>query len=100
MKPKKITIKTVLNGWKVKVGCSEVVFTDQQQLFTALERYLDDPVPVEKAWCEDSVNAKHFKPAPGSFNGFYRDMLRGFSALDPVKGKVEEALTEDDGTPA
>lgn len=54
----KITIETVLNGWKVKVGCQEVVFTEADKLCSELKEYLADPMAVRKRYTEGSVNAK------------------------------------------
>lgn len=54
----KIIIEAVLNGWKVKAGCQEVVFTDADRLCSELRAYLADPPTVQKRYLEHSVNAK------------------------------------------
>lgn len=59
MEPKKLTIKTVLNGWRVKVGCQEVVFDDKDKMLAELSAYLDNPAEVEKKY-KGAVNYKHF----------------------------------------
>ena len=53
-----IEIKAVLNGWKCRVGCQEVVFTDLNALLASLKDYLIDPIRVEKNWMETAINAK------------------------------------------
>lgn len=62
MKPKKVTIKTVLNGWRVSVGCQEVVFTEKEKLLAEISAYLDDPAEAEKKY-QEAVNYKHFEYA-------------------------------------
>ena len=52
-----VSIRPVLNGWIVKVGCQKVVFTTMDTMLENLERYLTDPVATEKQFRE-SVNAK------------------------------------------
>lgn len=93
MVPRKIKIETVLNGWKVRVGCKEVVFMDREQMFAALSRYLDEPKDVEKEYEETSVNAKHFKEEIVPFLSF-ANMLRGGSPLDSVKKETENSAEE------
>ena len=53
---KRVTINPVLNGWKVKVGCSEVVFTDKLKMLQELGRYIEKPDDVEKEYVNNSVN--------------------------------------------
>jgi len=57
----RIIIEAVLNGWKVKVGCQEVVFTSADKLCSELHAYLSDPGNVRKRYQEESVNAKWMK---------------------------------------
>jgi len=54
-----INIKSVLNGWIVKVGCQTVavVFKDVDTMIAALRSYPEDPESAEKCWLENSVNA-------------------------------------------
>jgi len=52
-----INIKSVLNGWIVKVGCQTLVFTDAGHMATQLKLYLDNPKKMEKEYMEKSVNA-------------------------------------------
>jgi hypothetical protein len=59
-----IIITPVLNGFKVHVGCQEVVFTSAEKLCLELGRYLADPDTVEKEYFEKSINAKHLNPQP------------------------------------
>ncbi len=58
MKPKKLVIKTVLNGWRVSVGCQEVVFTSKDEMLAEIATYLDNPAEVEKKY-QEAVNYKH-----------------------------------------
>ncbi len=50
--PHQITILTALNGFKVRVGCAEILFTSRHDLVTELGRYLADPNTVEKEYME------------------------------------------------
>lgn len=54
-----ISIGVVLNGYKVAVGCQELVFTSRQELLANLERYLIDPDGMEKHFLLSSINAIH-----------------------------------------
>ena len=45
--PKTITIKTVLNGYRVEVGCQEVVFESRKRMLKEIGRYLKKPNKVE-----------------------------------------------------
>lgn len=58
MKPNSVKIRIVLNGWKVSVGCQEVVFTDKETLLSELSKYLDDPAGVQSRYTNESVNSK------------------------------------------
>ena len=53
-----IKITAVLNGWKCKVGCQEVVFQSAAELCQALREYLLRPDIVAKQWMDTSVNRK------------------------------------------
>jgi len=55
MKPQKITIKTVLNGWIVKVGCQTVVFDSFEDRVGALCAYMNDPAVTEKNFMSNAV---------------------------------------------
>ena len=62
-----IEIMTVLNGWKVRCGCQEVVFTDAEKLCDELKAYLKDPPKATERYLKESVNAKWLEgplPAP------------------------------------
>ena len=60
MKPRDVTIKTKLGGWVVKVGCTEVVFTDREILFNALRLYLTNPEKTEEEYLDGAINAEFF----------------------------------------
>ena len=57
---RQITIKPVLNGFIVDVGCQTIVFGSNTTLVQALEAYLINPDASEKAYRESSINARHF----------------------------------------
>jgi len=63
MKPRDITITTVLNGWIVKVGCQHIVFNDKEEMIGALSAYLQDPKAVEKSFIEHAANGRFFNLA-------------------------------------
>lgn len=57
-----ITIKSVLNGFIVEVGCQTVVFGGEQaitELSLAMEHYFRNPEDAVKHWTTNSINAKH-----------------------------------------
>ncbi len=80
MEPKKISIKTVLNGWRVKVGCQEVVFTNKQEMLAEISAYLDDPVAMENKY-KESTNYKHFQYAHLNVVTFIPSQYRGESVI-------------------
>jgi hypothetical protein len=55
-KMKQVTITPVLNGFKVQVGCQEVVFRDIDELCAELKRYQKTPAQVEKEYLVKAVN--------------------------------------------
>ena len=60
MKPRDITIKTVLNGWIVQVGCQHLVFTSLDVMLKDLTAYLEDPKGTEDKYQAEAVNAELF----------------------------------------
>ena len=55
-----IAIKTVLNGFVVKVGCQTVVFTSRADLVNHIDQYLktEDPYQYEKTFLDSALNAR------------------------------------------
>lgn len=53
-----IEIVPCLNGFIVTVGCSTVVFDDQDKMLKELQAYLDDPEKVEKFYLTTSINSQ------------------------------------------
>mgnify|MGYP003395068272 CR=1 FL=1 len=53
---KEITIRPVLNGFIVKVGCQELVFPSMEMITKELIRYQVNPDTVEKEYLERAVN--------------------------------------------
>lgn len=51
---KEVTIITVLNGYRVKVGCQEVVFDSRKKMLKELNRYLKNPNKLEAEYMPDS----------------------------------------------
>ena len=60
MKPRDITIKVVLNGWIVIVGCQTILFTDLVLLTQEIGTYLLDPEDRERHYLETAVNSRFF----------------------------------------
>jgi len=58
---REVTIKPVLNGFVVQVGCQAVVFESKMNLILELSKYLDDPYKIEKRYLEESINAGKLK---------------------------------------
>jgi len=56
---KKITIRPVLNGFVVSVGCQELAYSNRHKLLNDLNAYLHDPEGTEKRIIkEDGINAR------------------------------------------
>ena len=53
---RKVIIEPVLNGFRVKVGCGEVVFMDIDVLCSELKRYHLNPELVEKEYMASAIN--------------------------------------------
>lgn len=53
-----ITIRPVLNGFVVKVGCQTVVFNNLNTLCNELLKYYTDPKGTEKSYRKDAINAE------------------------------------------
>jgi len=56
MSAKSITITPVLNGFKVQVGCQEVVFNNVKQLTGEIFAYYKDPEKIEALYLKNAVN--------------------------------------------
>lgn len=50
MRPRKVEIVAVLNGYVIFVGCQTVVFTDLSDMVSQLRLYLEDPSKMEEAY--------------------------------------------------
>lgn len=53
-----LSIKAVLNGWTVKVGCQTMVYSSLDALITDLREYLTDPEAKEKAVRQSAINKR------------------------------------------
>lgn len=51
-----ITIKGVLNGWIVNVGCQTVVFDDLEIMMKEIQTYIKYPETSEKKYMENRKN--------------------------------------------
>ena len=54
-----VTIKAVMNGFLVTVGCQKLVFTDVRSLLANLNEYYTSPEQKERMMIQSSINAKH-----------------------------------------
>ncbi|MBT9170258.1 MAG: hypothetical protein DDT18_00597 [Actinobacteria bacterium] len=52
---KDIKIEPILNGWICTVGCSRIGFLDRQVMLKELERYLLDPIGVEREYLAKAI---------------------------------------------
>lgn len=60
-----ITIHPVLNGFRVTIGCQEVVYVSREKLVADLHAYLLNPEEFEKKFLEnDAVNRRHVFDVP------------------------------------
>ena len=51
-----VTITPVLNGFIVKVGCSQVVFTDEDDFIDAFSKWIKDPQGTERSYQKNAIN--------------------------------------------
>lgn len=56
---REFTVRPVLNGYIVSIGCKTLVFSSRERLVRNIERYLEDPTGTERDFLENSLNAKH-----------------------------------------
>jgi hypothetical protein len=55
--PREITIRPVMNGYVVRVGCQELAFScGPQTLASELAKYLEDPEGVEKQYWKEALH--------------------------------------------
>lgn len=54
--PRKIVIEPVLNGYRVRCGCQELVFEDRDTLLIQLGKYLSNPTEVERDYLANSIH--------------------------------------------
>lgn len=54
---REFTIKPVLNGYIVRIGCQIVVFTSLDKLLSTIKSYLCDPSNVEESYLKNSTNS-------------------------------------------
>lgn len=54
--PRDVIIRPVLNGWKVTVGCQQLVFENLNTMANALVDYYTDPEKTEKIYLERKKN--------------------------------------------
>lgn len=64
MSAKSMTIRPVLNGFIVTVGCQTVVVTSTTRLAREIERYYNCPKEVEEEYLKDAVNKYIDQPIP------------------------------------
>jgi hypothetical protein len=62
-----VKITPVLNGFRVEVGCQELVFSSIEELCKELIRYQKNSESVEKEYLENAVN-RVATVAPGSLD--------------------------------
>lgn len=65
---KEITIISVLNGYRVKVGCQEVVFDSRKKMLKELNRYLKNPQEVEDEYMGEKSSYTRILSGSLSFN--------------------------------
>jgi len=63
---REVTVKAVLNGWTVKVGCQTLVYTDIDKLTEDLREYAQNPQAKEKAMIERAVNKRILTEGPAT----------------------------------
>jgi len=59
---REITIKAILNGYIVQIGCQTLVFNDLNTMMLEISRYFENPEKTEKFYLETSINAGKLAP--------------------------------------
>lgn len=62
--PRSMIITPVLNGFIVKVGCQEVVFTNLGHMVDEIHLYYKDPKSTEESYLRNAINHPSTNPAP------------------------------------
>lgn len=75
-----ITIKPVLNGFVVRMGCQRIVFGDREVMIRALNDYLDEPSKTEERYTLNSMHSKQF----GFTGPCSQSALGGVQTYEPV----------------
>jgi hypothetical protein len=60
---REFTVRPVLNGYIVHIGCQTVVFESRQGLISAITEYLKEPEVVESRWLKHALNAGELGPS-------------------------------------
>jgi len=89
MKPRDITITTVLNGWLVRIGCQTVVFSDLDSLLGEVGLYLTYPDATQERYKREAVNAEFF--------ALPEDGHEVLFAVDTQLGQLGEEREEEPG---
>ena len=71
---RKFTVKPVLNGYIVEIGCQTIVFHSKKRFLKEVEMYLDNPDGRERYWLKHGVNS-------GVGSGECRELLLDASGL-------------------
>ena len=81
--PRTITISPVLNGYRVEVGCQEVVFESRKRLLKKLGQYLKNPNKVEAEY-SPADNAPPLEEYRNEGRYQFGEVLSSASVRNPV----------------
>ena len=79
-----LTIRPVVNGWVVSVGCQDAVFTNIEHMLGELRRYILNPDLIEKEYLDNSVNKGIGRPEVAQ-NVYHTAVPPVGNAYDPVR---------------
>lgn len=65
-KYREFTVTPGVTGFKVKIGCSEVYFSDARVLAAAINDYLSDPQRTEQDFLRTDIRLAVTPPSPGN----------------------------------
>jgi len=80
-----VTINKVLNGIKVQVGCTELVFNHVEEFITAFREYAANPEKVEKEWLT-RFGAPMGPPTPVKFDNAVEAAIRYSEQCNSIAG--------------
>jgi hypothetical protein len=88
---REVTIREAMNGYKVQVGCQELVFQDKSLMIAELSRYLDEPTKVEREYLAKFRKEDHLSSGAGTERAVERANVATEATDRPGRLGLDEA---------